>query len=670
MTRRILVFGLFLLMFTGVAAAADLVMLEPLGSERAIRGPVASELDDLDDLFFIQRFTSSAEYYLGSGDQFDTMAVVFQPLAPCSIYFAQLQWYTGGNFQTFIWEYGDGAAEMYPDGRAPNRGTSPVSPLGDVLFGPYQNSSTGSQSFENLFSEGDLPGGGVWIEDGRKFVVGFVKTGEGGDPFPLADDVSGRRFTYTWFGGPWTEAMEHIWGAYSGNIQTDTVVDLMLRVAVSYPLGAPPLIGSMNQLPNTVNGSKECTVVCEIIDDNGWDEDDSAVLLVSVNDGNPTEYTMSQIQGTNDFSATFTIDAEVGDEIAYWIEAVDDEDGFNSNIDEQLWFNVVEFAHPGADILMVDHGSAAWQGANYYFWENDYYFEFWDADDNKGIDEFTVDNDWGAVFIFGWGASTVPTRSLDNAYMAYAEAGGNIFFSDMDYFYTNGEADEPTFSAGDFVYDVFGVAGGINDPVPTDSVYYGVAGNDLTNDFENDPFVIYPNVYSGDWADGVTGRAGATDLFTGEDQSINGGISYVNSFGGKTVYISFDVMAAMEDVPGVGIGATAQFGQLMGNVLTWFGATSAPESDVVTPLVYDLSQNYPNPFNPTTQITFTVPKAGNVAVKVFNLNGQEVATLFHGQAAPGNKSVTFDASNLSSGVYFYRMEADGFSTTRKMMLLK
>ena len=89
------------------------------------------------------------------------------------------------------------------------------------------------------------------------------------------------------------------------------------------------------------------------------------------------------------------------------------------------------------------------------------------------------------------------------------------------------------------------------------------------------------------------------------------------------------------------------------------------------PAVFALSQNYPNPFNPTTAIQFTVPSNGRAVLKVFNVLGQEIATLFDGEAAVGViHQVQFNASNLSSGVYFSRLEFDGNVQMRKMLLLK
>lgn len=85
---------------------------------------------------------------------------------------------------------------------------------------------------------------------------------------------------------------------------------------------------------------------------------------------------------------------------------------------------------------------------------------------------------------------------------------------------------------------------------------------------------------------------------------------------------------------------------------------------------YSLAQNYPNPFNPVTKIAFSLPKQGNVTLKVYNMIGKEVATLVNEFRSIGNYEVNFDGANLSSGVYFYKLEADGFSEVKRMMLIK
>jgi hypothetical protein len=98
-----------------------------------------------------------------------------------------------------------------------------------------------------------------------------------------------------------------------------------------------------------------------------------------------------------------------------------------------------------------------------------------------------------------------------------------------------------------------------------------------------------------------------------------------------------------------------------------------PYKEVGTPVNYRLNQNYPNPFNPTTTISFELPQDALVSLKVYNLLGQEVATLVnHEQMQEGTNEVTFDASRMATGVYYYRlMINDGqFQQVKKMMLVK
>lgn len=88
------------------------------------------------------------------------------------------------------------------------------------------------------------------------------------------------------------------------------------------------------------------------------------------------------------------------------------------------------------------------------------------------------------------------------------------------------------------------------------------------------------------------------------------------------------------------------------------------------PAEYSLSQNYPNPFNPATKIKFTLPEASLVKLKVFNSIGEEVANLVNKLYEAGSHEIVFNASNLTSGIYFVRMESGSFVSSRKITLLK
>jgi hypothetical protein len=98
--------------------------------------------------------------------------------------------------------------------------------------------------------------------------------------------------------------------------------------------------------------------------------------------------------------------------------------------------------------------------------------------------------------------------------------------------------------------------------------------------------------------------------------------------------------------------------------------TGVTQNGNTVPIEYTLSQNYPNPFNPTTKINFALPKSGLVTLKVYDVLGKEVATLVNSNMSVGSYSFEFNASNLTSGIYFYRLESNGFSEVKKMMLIK
>ncbi len=124
----------------------------------------------------------------------------------------------------------------------------------------------------------------------------------------------------------------------------------------------------------------------------------------------------------------------------------------------------------------------------------------------------------------------------------------------------------------------------------------------------------------------------------------------------------------------------AQFGLPVGD-LNWYPEKKKIWEDSVAvgvsnynntnlPDNFSLSQNYPNPFNPTTEISFTIPYSNKVELTVFNILGQKVVTLVNRELSAGSYKYKFDASNLTSGIYFYKLSTNSFSKVRKMMLLK
>ncbi len=107
-----------------------------------------------------------------------------------------------------------------------------------------------------------------------------------------------------------------------------------------------------------------------------------------------------------------------------------------------------------------------------------------------------------------------------------------------------------------------------------------------------------------------------------------------------------------------------------GRLFRWNGVILGIEPSQEQPTSYELKQNYPNPFNPTTNIEYQIPNREFVSLRVFDILGREVKTLVNEQQSSGTHHVEFDASNLSSGVYLYRLKAGEFIQQQKMLLIK
>jgi hypothetical protein len=147
---------------------------------------------------------------------------------------------------------------------------------------------------------------------------------------------------------------------------------------------------------------------------------------------------------------------------------------------------------------------------------------------------------------------------------------------------------------------------------------------------------------------------------------------------GRVVVAASETVTVFVDDDAIQTGTT---GTLIGNTArTWYdgvsyarvqtGSTGVVAESSPAPNTFIVSQNYPNPFNPSTVIQYGLPTAGMTTVKVYNVLGQEVAALVNEIQAPGMYSVRFNASSLSSGVYFFRVQSGSFSAVKRMTLMK
>ena len=122
-------------------------------------------------------------------------------------------------------------------------------------------------------------------------------------------------------------------------------------------------------------------------------------------------------------------------------------------------------------------------------------------------------------------------------------------------------------------------------------------------------------------------------------------------------------------ITGLASGCWASFWEFKVFISSLTGVEFDTHGEII-PKEFKLFQNFPNPFNPTTRIKYSVPKNSIVILKVYNLLGEEVTTLFEGFRERGNYTAAFDARGLTSGVYFYRLQSGSFAETKKFVLLR
>ena len=154
---------------------------------------------------------------------------------------------------------------------------------------------------------------------------------------------------------------------------------------------------------------------------------------------------------------------------------------------------------------------------------------------------------------------------------------------------------------------------------------------------------------------------GSATALTGTYAVIDSTLKDLGVLSGESIDLKWTVMAVASD--------STRMAENAFNIsfTTMIGVSNEPEE---LPLTFKLNQNYPNPFNPTSTIQFTLPQSGDVRLDVFTITGQLVTTLVNTRMGSGEHSVTFDGSNLASGVYIYRIMAGKNIQTKRMTLIK
>jgi len=254
------------------------------------------------------------------------------------------------------------------------------------------------------------------------------------------------------------------------------------------------------------------------------------------------------------------------------------------------------------------------------------------------------------------------------------------------------------YSAGSFEYDILGINHSYNDvtdlnasikPSRMFAVQNSLLGNELYKKFQlwgsdslqYDPY--YELNKTENWLDGFDVVSDQQIDMQVETRVVNGTTQKINlaclthrtlSNGNKIAFFSFDPIAVNTKSPKTNskyfrFGTSIQAPQV--KILQWFNLiTEIEEVNTKIPVDFKLHQNYPNPFNPSTTIRYELPHKSYVNIKVFDVLGNEIKTLVDKEQNIGRYELQFNAQNLPSGIYYYKMTTEHNSITKKLMLIK
>jgi len=434
----------------------------------------------------------------------------------------------------------------------------------------------------------------------------------------------------------------------------------------------------------------------------------ASVLLTYSNDQgiSYTEVPMNMVSG---YTYIAGIPNQVpGSEIIYFIKAIDT-DGMEW-VSEQYSFKI--FKKESEVLFLYNSVDLSLDTASYFYLGNGtadpVVHDYW----STAIDEITEMDDLLALYKYviqvdGSFPEYDLTINIKNWLDNHTRQGMyGYLLSSQDYgCILSNTCNDTTFVSGTFQYDYLGISGlkqdfSIGSNLPMNIV---PVQNDPLSDwaftYNNDSSVTYwyhPTYELGftNWIDKIDfdSTSGATPFFT-EAFTENVVAVRNESTSFKTAFLTYDYLGSNfrsdtssvlypEDIddPKYAWGITvrnqaAEFLKWAGLVLDVENDGNQPDNNI--PTSFSLSQNYPNPFNPETVISFQIPTNSNVELKVYDILGREVATLVNKEFTPGKYEAKLNASNFSSGIYFYQLRAESsansgrnFVQTKKMILLK
>lgn len=275
-----------------------------------------------------------------------------------------------------------------------------------------------------------------------------------------------------------------------------------------------------------------------------------------------------------------------------------------------------------------------------------------------------IDAATAVVWFCGAGASEPSfTASERQAVTDFLTTGGDLFVNGSDVGYTLADPASPHYSAESAAWFTNTLRASYTTNFAFGSTVSGVAGDPITDGLTNVALLNAP--YGIGLLDGIQAAGSGVAVWSVNNQTHKAGTRAANG-DSKVVYFSFP----FECLPAI------QRDLVMGRIIDYFGVTTGVEDPVASaPVRSTLAQNAPNPFNPATIIGYTLATAGQVELRIYDLNGRMVRELVNAPQAASRYQVEWDGRDdlgrsLASGVYFYQLNAPGTTETRRMVLAK
>lgn len=447
-----------------------------------------------------------------------------------------------------------------------------------------------------------------------------------------------------------------------------------------------PQFNSYSVLPTTLS-TDDRTVEANVTDINpsgGGEGVDNVTLYWTTDSVNNTYNEVAMSGSEPDFSGVIP-GQQPGTEVFYYLSATDVE----GNVSETVTHNYRIFKPTeGINTLLVFNGYTEPAGypQSYYFGHDDFtaYSVVDFPHDSWSYGPLTAElvNNYTNILEI---TTTGPLVYNDDVIRTWleADASHNYMLAGQEYLGARYGYADMDFAEGDFEFDVLGVTHSYNDVSYDGEAGQGLpslvldqAGSDLgdslsilftsqeTDSLQYDPVFENGGIYN--WVDGFDVQSGQEVNLRTETRGIAGepavdtfaiATNREMSAGNKISFMSYDPISinSAPDYYWYGFSSTS----IQVQTLDWFGiprVTSVERKDEI-PEKYALSQNYPNPFNPSTKIEFTIPNKAEVTLKVYDILGREVTTLVNNRYAKGTFEVSFNASDLASGMYIYKLKA-------------